>query len=68
MDGPRAYVLDLVMRSARRAYLELSVGQVGIFETPTVGRLLLTRSLLKTPGGGCVGGQLKIFGKAGRMS
>jgi len=51
------------MRSARKACLGLSLGQVGIFETPTVGRLVMTRSLLKTPGGGRVGGQLKIFGK-----
>jgi hypothetical protein len=32
-----------MMRSARRAYLELSLGQVGIFETPTVGELLMTK-------------------------
>ena len=51
-----------MMRNARGARVGLCLGRLASFETPAVGRLLMTRSLFKTPGGGCVGGQLKIFG------
>ena len=59
-----SFVLDLMMGSARRARLELCSVAWASVETPTVGQLLVTRFLLKPPGGGRVGGQLKIFRKA----
>src|SRR5579864_3538101 len=55
--------VSIMMRSARRARLELRSVVLASFETPTVGRLLMTGSLHKRPGGGRVSGQLKSFGK-----